>query len=325
MRTFSLFIAAILAFVAVGCANGSQDELPAAYIRIHLDKSEPERLLEYYFGSYVSPEPADPFEVGIVATVGRRHYVNIDSLELHFPSASSHLVDSDDNDRIDWDEFERFIEATYYPARSVPLTLAQLQQEAGFDSTDSDWMNVEIDGVMSTARRSLFVRESDLVDALENYWVNEERLLYPDATTIIGEHIVDGHRAETTVMRKRTDGFWDFMVYGANDTLASSTATPPKELRSPIQCVGCHFGNKLFEPERSFPAMAEPGPHGPRRVYVPDSLRDERVVRFFDEHRKRSDTILGLYGTLFVAKLQALNREGDLSEERQALLQSLNL
>lgn len=309
----------------IGCAGDPPVDLPASYIRVHIDKSDPERLLAYYFGSYVAPEPADPFEAGLVEKVGRRFYANIDSLEKHYPGAAAHLVDADDNDRIDWDEFEAFIESTYYLARAVPTTVEELHSAVSFDTTDADWMRVDVDGVMSTARRAIYIRESTIAEALSEYWANEEQILYPFGTAIIGEHILDGRRAETTAMIKRTDGFWDFIVYGSNDSLASATSTPPKELRSPVQCVGCHFGNKLFEPERSFPAMAEPGPHGPRRLYVAESLRNERLVRFFDEHRKRSDTILGLYSTLFVAKLQSMSRRGELTDERQALLESLKL
>lgn len=325
MPKIRMLILACLTGIWLGCAGTASDELPASYIRVHLDKSNPEQLLEYYFGGYVSPEPSDPFEAGIVEEVSGRLYVNIDSLEHHYPGAVSLLVDANRNDRIDWDEFEQFVEETYYRARSLPQTLAELREAIDFDSTSTDWMNVEIDGVMTTARRSIFIRESAVVEALQNYWNNGEQIIYPIGTTILGFHVVDRRKAETTVMQKREDGYWDFMVYADNDTLGSSTSTPPKPLRSPVQCVGCHFGNKLFEPEKSFPATAQPGPHGPRRVYVDDSMRNETIVTFFDEHRKRSDTILGLYGTLFVAQLEAGRRAGTLPDAHLELLERLHL
>ena len=89
--------------------------------------------------------------------------------------------------------------------------------------------------------------------------------------------------------------------------------------------MGCHFGDKLFEPEKSFPMRAEPGPHGPRQVYVEEDLRDEEIVRRFDEHRRRSDTVLGLYTTLFVSSLRAERRAGTLDESDAVLLDSLDL
>ena len=59
---------------------------------------------------------------------------------------------------------------------------------------------------------------------------------------------------------------------------------------------------------------------------VPTSaLRDPEIVRFFDEHRKRSDTVLGLYNTLFVAGLKAAREQGALPPTEAALLDTLGL
>lgn len=126
-------------------------------------------------------------------------------------------------------------------------------------------------------------------------------------------------------MRKRADEQWDFFVYGKDGLPAAQTNTPPRPLKSPVQCVGCHFGDKLFEPAESFPARARPGPHGPRQIYVDEDLRDPVVVRYFDEHRKRSDTILGLYTTLFVSRLRNQQKAGSLTAEDAALLESIDL
>ena len=304
---------------------GGSENLPASYIRVDIDKSEPKRLLGYYFGGYVTPAPDDPFAAGIVADTLDRLFINIDSLAAHFPGAAAVLTDNNGDNRIDWDELEAFIDATYRKARGLPLTLDTLLQDAGFAPGDPDWMTVEVNGVMSTARRELFVAESAIRQALAAYWENEERIIYPLGTTIIGRHLIGDTLAETTIMRKREDGFWDFAVYDARDSLAPATVTPPRELKSPVQCVGCHFGSKLFEPEKSFPAKAEPGPHGPRQLYVDDALRDGEIVKLFDEHRRRSDTILGLYTTLFIAQLREQQRSGLIKENDAALLQSLGL
>lgn len=312
-----------LLLLAAGCAPSESRDLPESYLRVVIDKDEPAQLLRYYLGGYVSPQPADPFEAGLAERQGSRLYVNTAALEKHYPDAP--LADIDANGRLDWEEFERFIDETYYHARSAPRTLDSLRAAVGLAAGDEDWMTLEVDGVMTTARRRIFIREAAIIQALRNYERNGEEIIYPAGTTIVGEHYLNDRRAETTVMRKREDGFWDFFVYGADGSLAVSTSTPPKELKSPVQCVGCHFGNKLFEPEESFPVQARPGPHGPRQIYVADSLRSEELVRFFDEHRKRSDTVLGLYSTIFVAKLQAQRRAGTLSDERAALLDSLEL
>ncbi len=305
--------------------TGASSDLPASFIRVDIDKDDPERLLRYYFGGYVTPEPRDPFEAGILADTARALYINIDSLNSHYPGAAATLTDRDGNNRISWEELEGFIDATYYKARRLPLTLDSLFQDAGYSDDITGWMRVDVDGVMSNARRRLFIQEAAVRAALAGYWENEERVIYPDGTTIIGRHFMRDSLAETTVMRKRQDGFWDFAVYDAGDSLALATVTPPRELKAPVQCVGCHFGSKLFEPEKSFPLKSEPGPHGPRQLYIEDSIRDAEVVKLLDEHRRRSDTILGLYSTIFVAQLRQQQRDGTISEEDTALINRLGL
>src|SRR5690606_7846790 len=115
-------------------------------------------------------------------------------------------------------------------------------------------MTVELHGVMTTARRVVHVRESAIREALRNFERNGRRILYPIETTFIGEHVIDGVVEETTAMRKRADEQWDFFVYGKDGLPATQTNTPPRPLKSPVQCVGCHFGDKLFEPAESYPA-----------------------------------------------------------------------
>lgn len=319
-------VGAVLLWSIYGCSDaGGEVELPASFIRVDIDKSDPERLLGYYFGGYVTPEPADPFDAGILADTLGHLFVHIDSLSSHFPGAASHLADQNGNNRLNWEELESFFDATYYRARGLPLTVDSLLRDVGYASEDPAWMRVEIDGVMTSARRKLAVPYESIRHAIERYWENEEKLIYPNGTTIIGEHVLRDSVAETTIMRKREDGYWDFAVYNAGDSLAPSTLTPPRELKSPVQCVGCHFGSKVFEPEKSFPAKAEPGPHGPRQIYVDDAFRDPEVMKLFDEHRKRSDTILGLYTTLFVAQLRQQQRDGTISDEDAAVLEHLGL
>lgn len=316
----SLLLAVFILSIQACRDDSPPEDLPASYVRVVIDESDPERLLSYYFGGYVVPQPADPFDAGMVAEINRRFYINLDTLELHFPGAISYLTDANGDNRIDEEELESFVDATYNRARQFPRTLDTLVRQADFGPDADRWLHVDIDGVMTTARRRVHIQDAAIRAALDAYHVNDERILYPKGTTIIGEHYIDARRVETTVMRKRADGFWDFAVYGANDSLAQKTTTTPKELESPVQCVGCHFGSKLFEPEKSFPARARPGPHGPRELYVDETLRDTPVVRYFDEHRKRSDTILGLYTTLFVADLRRQQRRGIISERDAALL-----
>ena len=97
----------------------------------------------------------------------------------------------------------------------------------------------------------------------------------------------------------------------------------PSDLIVPTKCVGCHLGSRLFEPERSFPVDPRPGPDGPRRLYVSDDFKDVGVVRGLDEHRKRSDMVLGMYGTLFISQLRSTRSADTLDSRMMSLLEEV--
>lgn len=304
--------------LVAGCGGDGE----ASGLRLDLDKRHPERLVRFYLGGYAGAEGQDPFEAGLVRAEGGRLYLDPEALAE--PQRAALEAANDGDGVIDWDEFAAFVEATYAQARQIPPTLDALRAEAPY-AADSAWFTVEVDGVMTSARRRVFVPMEALRSALAGYHENGERLVYPTGTVIVGEHHLGGQLAETTAMRRRADGTWDFFVYGSDGALAPATDTPPRALRAPTQCVGCHVGSRAFEPEQSFPSEAPPGPFGPRAVHVGPALRDAEVVAFFDEHRKRSDTVLGLYGTLFVSKLLADRDAGRLAPEDAALLDALGV
>lgn len=91
----------------------------------------------------------------------------------------------------------------------------------------------------------------------------------------------------------------------------------------PTKCLGCHFGDRQFEPEKSFPSVARPGPNGERHVFVPDQFRDKAVRDAFSEHARRSDTILGLYVTLFISDMLNQAEAGLGKESDQQILTRL--
>ncbi len=318
-----LVLGIALSMLPFACAGPDESGLSDAFVRLSVDKSEPRRFLQYYFGGYVAPQASDPFEAGMLHELSGRFYLDLDVFAQHQPAISEQLRDADGNRRIEWEELEVFIDRSYNQARGIPLYLDAFADSAGF-TPDSAWMQVALHGVMTTAQRRIYVREEALRTALRRAAEGNGNILYPAGTIFFGEHYLNDALVETTAMRKRADGFWDFFVYGEDGALARGTSTPPRALKSPVQCVGCHFGNKLFEPGKSFPAMAPPGPHGPRQVYLPDEFRDEEVVLRFDEHRRRADTVLGLYGTLFVSQLRARRRSGTLDPADAALLEALN-
>ncbi len=307
-----------------GCGRSVPlDVTTATHVPVNLDKSNAARLLTYYLGGYVSPDGGDPVESGLLILDGGPA-INPQLLDSAFRDA---LNDADGNGEIGWDEFEDFIETTYAEARQLFPTLNEVRSvyPSTWGTTDPAWFSVDMDGVMTEARRRVFVPEGALRDALLGYREHDNQIIYDPGTLIIGEHL-DGNRVlETTVKRRRPDGFWDFAVYDVAGRLTTHTSTGPRELRAPIQCTGCHLGQRTFDPEKSFPAEAPDGPDGRRALYVNENLRNAELVSLLNEHAKRSDGVLGLYATLFTANLIADREAGAISEENLALLESLGL
>ena len=165
-----------------------------------------------------------------------------------------------------------------------------------------------------------------LRQAVAGFRAAGNHLVYPVGTLLMGQHLNDeGGVLETTIKKRRADGFWDFAVYDAEGRLVGSTMTEPRPLRAPVQCTGCHLGRRLFQPEQSFPAHASDGPFGPRDYLVPEGWRSAEATALFDEHARRDDSVLGLYGTLYTARLLAERQSGQIAPEDAALLDGLGL
>ena len=300
-----------LALCVAGCTSQGQ-------IEIVLDKPDSERLVRFYFGSYVG-RGEDPLEAGMVRQRGSRFFVDPAALEALHPGLGSELMRRTRRGVLSWDSLGSFLAATYYEARQLPQTVEDFRARWSY----TGWPSFEVDGPMTRARRRIFVRDAAIRAALTGYEAAGGRLLYPEGTAIIADHYLDGTLVEHTAMVRRSDGFWDFATYAANGALKASTQALPRALKTPLQCVGCHFGSKLFEPERSFPLPASAPPEGLRAYHVNGDARDPEVVRYFAEHARRSDTILGVYGSIYVARLRS--GRDTLSATNRALLAKLGL
>lgn len=305
-----------LALLLSACASGPADVQTADAVPLRLDKSSPDRLVRSLLGGLAG---ADPFEAGLVSGDG-------DDLVLHpqalTPELRASLSDADGDGAIGWDEFEAFVEAAY--PTTLPATVEAMRAEAGWDGGGA-WVSVEIDGVMTAARRRVAVPETALEAAMDAFAAGGA-LAYPAGAWIVGEHLgPDGEVVETTAKRRRADGFWDFAVYDAAGALAPATSTAPRALRAPLQCTGCHLGQKLYEPEQSYPAPAADGPFGPRAYHVEDAARSADATARFQEHARRDDGVLGLYATVYAGRLMAAREAGEASPEELALLERVGL
>ncbi|HLA63866.1 MAG TPA: hypothetical protein VK610_05530, partial [Rhodothermales bacterium] len=247
MRLFSrpgvLALAVLLAPLAA-CGEGEIDVATAERVPLDLDKRDAERLARYYLGGLAAVEGADPVEAGLLEVDGSDLYVNPQRLR---PEVRAALVAADTGSpgRIDWDEFTAFVEATYATARALPPTIDGLRAAHGDWHDDATWFGYDVEGsAMTRARRHLRVPVAALREAIAAAAAGSGPV-YPAGTLIVGEHLgADGAVLETTIKRRRADGFWDFAVYGPDGRLAEATATPPRPLRAPVQCAGCHLGQR---------------------------------------------------------------------------------
>ena len=305
----TLTIALSLLLLVAAC---SAPDAPAGLLRVELDKNNPERLMRFYMGA-VDGAGGD----SLLSDVDGGLFLHADRLADY----TDYHPDRNDDGVLDWDELARFVEYTYNADGRIPATLYELREATAYDDTTRSLV-VEVIGTMSVATRRVFVPRDALLQALEEFDTEDRAIRYPTGTTIVGEHWLDNRLVEVTAMSKRPDGFWDFFVYDAAGALANSTSTEPRALEAPIQCAGCHFGTRTFEPEKSFPAIAPPGPDGPRLFKSATPGVTPGLVSHFDEHRRRSDTVLGIYATLYIGSLLDQERRGMLSDEGRRLLES---
>ncbi len=288
----------------------------ARHIEIELDKSDSRRILAYYFGGYAD---TDPYSAGLLLQRGGRYYLDPNRLEDVQPGMVMRLKPFLHGRWLRWDSLAAFVQATYYESRKLPVTLNALKASWPRESAE----HFEVHGPMTRYLRRIHVPNTALREALERYSANGGRLIYPPGTAIWAEHVHSDAVMETTAMIRRADGYWDFATYDSTGVLSVSTKPNPRALLTPTQCVGCHFGIKQFEPERSFPQDAPDAPDGLRVWYT--SEHDGVVVRYFEEHFRRSDTVLGLYNSIFVSGLRAARDTGTISEADARLLADLGL
>lgn len=281
-------------------------------ILIDLGRSDPDRILSYYFGIY---NGSDPFGSALIVKEGEDYLLNRTLLVGDLEIFAKYAEDG----KLDWDELKSELESSYYSQTNAPRNLGDLVGDK--DVLDS--FTVEVHGVMSEAKRSIAVQTSDLQQALLNYTENSDQLLYPVNTTFIANHRRDDALEETTVMKKISESEWAYWVYDSEGVLSTQTVSQPRKLKSPTQCIGCHMGQKAFEPEASFPKKLEERESRRRQVYVDDSLRSAKITTFFDEHQKRADSVLGLYATLYMSQLQ-LKAEPDLNDTERQILDSFS-
>ena len=303
MRTVAL----ILLFA--GCS-------PKERIEVAIPGDRAERLLRFYFGSYV---PEDPFRTGVLEKSNERFYVDLAALRGYAPEFTAELEAGVSRSSISSEHLQAAVQSTYYDARKFPKTLPEFNNGWSADTSRT----FEVHGPVTRYLRRITIMEGALQDAIMSYYANGERLYYRTGTVIRAEHVLGDRVVETTAMVKRSDGFWDFVTYDSTGYLTSETRANPRTLATPAQCAGCHLGKKAFEPEQSWPIDAPPAPEGIRKWY--SGARDIEVAEFFREHALRSDMVLGIYATAYVSDLRMQRGSGMPDSSAMTLLDYLGL
>lgn len=310
----SLLIIIIATAVSAGCGRTSTPDTRAvgttddALIEISIDARDPGELLEFYVNSFAGNQSA-------IVVDGDRFFVNVDNIAPSFRDQVS-AIGSDG--MISWEEFEPFVNGEYYAASGAEPTLARLRERAGNWKADDSWFHMSVSGVMTSAKREIYIAKSVLHEAIRSFSAGDG-LIYPVGSVFVAEHYDGGELTEVTTMAKRPDSHWDFAAYDPAGNLKATTLPAPKAYNIPSQCVGCHYGSRSFEPERSYPAAAAKGPTGERVIHEPAVRASATLVGHFDEHRRRTDTVLGLYATTYVASLQSRQTQSLTDNERDLL------
>lgn len=305
-----------------GCSSKTAEEFVPLKdsIEIRLDKGESQPLIEFYLGGFL--QKGDSL-ASIAVQMGSKWFLKKPE-PLSSPDLLALYDAAGEDEVLQWEEFEPVVRSSYYRVRNTPTTLDSLKALFG-DWSATDWFSYETKGQMTEYRRRLFIKRESINWSLERLDSPTDAILYAEGTTIIGEHLDNDQIVETTAMIKRWDGYWDYSSYDKKGQLALSVAKGDDPLLVPTQCIGCHYGNRAFEPERSFPRDARAGPSGERAIYVPESWKNPALTTSLDEHIKRSDHVLGLYATLFLAEIIARSKNGEATAAELKLIDKLGI
>jgi hypothetical protein len=289
-----LFVATFITLVS-GCSK------PPDTIRLPLEGAQGKKTASFYLGMIPGVQPHHALRLDEKGVQLRRSIVSDAAPELG--ELLDRLRQDDSLAKESWNEFAVEIDKRW---NSLPPSLDALIESENSDNGTNTPFVLSVYGAMTTYRRDIQVPRKSLEDALLYYWDRGEKLIYPPGTTIIAYHKDErGKTVEVTAKRKREDGFWDFGVYGDDGQRTSRTVSPPTPYAAPTQCVGCHLGTMPYEPEASF-LLEGDEPSGREYLLLDRRLRNEKVVNLLNEHARRSDNVLGVYGTVYLAEILSL-------------------
>ena len=256
---------AIVVLVVAGCGRSPS-------VQVQIANADDHAVLEYYLGLMAG---GDPSELGLLTRQSNGYRINPARLGELRPGFDRLLEPYMRGSQLDWDSLLVFAASVYDQIQRLPDQLAELRDSA----LSNEVLTYDVHGPMTRYLRRIWVPRSALIAAVSQYNANGQRLVYPTGTAIMAHHFDDGALMESTVMYKRPEGYWEFGTYDQEGLRAAKTRPNPRALETPRQCVGCHLGQREFEPEKSFPRPATDGP----RWRTPVVYRRPRsgYLRFF--------------------------------------------
>jgi hypothetical protein len=282
-----------LLLLLTGCSTTSDR------VHIPLEGSQGKTIAHFYSGMI----RGDKYEELIVEDstgLGLR----LSALRTVSPRLSSTLDKiREGGDRLNRDQWNLFLKVVVEQSTPFPETLAELFPSGLPHTMEDSYFRLKVYGAMTTLQREIYVPKQALEDGLLKYWDRGGMLQYPAGTVIAAYHKnSSGATLELTVKKRRSDGFWDFGVYDSSGRNVRHSSSPPTSYSAPVQCVGCHLGTMLYEPEESFIIGREGKTEGEYLV-LEDRLRNPKLVELLDEHTRRSDHVLGVYGTVYLTEI----------------------
>jgi formylglycine-generating enzyme required for sulfatase activity len=269
----------------------------------------------------------------IVRRQGKDLYIDLELVPARAASILRDIARRESPDEsISYGEMAAFMDEHYYElTRPYPTLQALLREHPYRDNPN--WLTVPVDSLTFSRLRVLRINKDRIADALVDYFDHDNRVLYPEGTVIVAESIdKQGNFVEAEVLRKRSDTFWNFAVYGPQGALRKSSIAFNEEgepaperlgLNAPQDCALCHRLDRLDlsgDPEAPVRAPVRGFFHKlPARVpqihLGPEYYSHMAFTELTEANAKVKDGVFGVYGSLLLSELSSRKRLGTLTPE----------
>lgn len=211
------------------------------------------------------------------------------------------------------------------PSSSLPAFLAKYNFE-----NEEDWVHFDVQpsGITSTKRR-IFFEKSKVATALLTYaggaGDESSAMEYPRGSVFIAQALdANDHPLDTEILFTNAGELPTFLVFDHDGKPTNVFIRPvgdPNGRRAnvPQACINCHARPRGFHPTFSFPN--EETEH---KMLMPVEWRDARAVAYFQESKRRGETLFGPYGGILIGMLRSEAAAGTLSEDDEVLWEMIS-